>query len=72
MKATPTPFFPSNLRPTSPSRWGGWCGIPIDHVVGSAHWRAREARLGPHLGSDHRPPLAKLMLAASAEGKCLP
>lgn len=62
----------SNLRPTWPSRWGGWFGIPIDHVVGSAHWRVSEARLGPHLGSDHRPLLAKLTLAESAEGKCVP
>ena len=64
----------SNLRPTWPSRWRGWFGIPIDHVVGSAHWRVRDARLGPHLGSDHRPLLATLTLAESesAEGTCLP
>jgi endonuclease/exonuclease/phosphatase (EEP) superfamily protein YafD len=62
----------SNLRPTWPSRWGGWFGIPIDHVVGSAHWRVREARPGPHLGSDHRPLLARLALAETAAERCLP
>jgi endonuclease/exonuclease/phosphatase (EEP) superfamily protein YafD len=61
-----------NLRPTWPSRWGGWFGIPIDHVVGSAHWRVREARPGPHLGSDHRPLLARLALAETAAERCLP
>jgi endonuclease/exonuclease/phosphatase (EEP) superfamily protein YafD len=59
----------STLRPTWPSRWHGWFGIPIDHVAGSAHWRVREARLGPHLGSDHRPLLAELTLAESVDGK---
>jgi endonuclease/exonuclease/phosphatase (EEP) superfamily protein YafD len=60
----------SGLQPTWPSRWGGWFGIPIDHVVGSGHWRVLEARIGSELGSDHRPLLARLALGESTEGRC--
>ena len=62
----------SDLRPTWPSRWGGWFGIPIDHVVASGHWRVLQAGLGPDLGSDHRPLLARLALDDPHAGRCPP
>ncbi len=33
----------------------GHIGIPIDHVLASAHWRRGESLRGPAIGSDHRP-----------------
>jgi endonuclease/exonuclease/phosphatase (EEP) superfamily protein YafD len=62
----------TDLRPTWPSKWRGWFGIPIDHVVGSGQWRVLETRTGPELGSDHRPLRVRLALAEPAEGRCLP
>jgi endonuclease/exonuclease/phosphatase (EEP) superfamily protein YafD len=39
-----------------------WLGIRIDHCLASAHWRVLDARVGPHLGSDHRPIIVELAL----------
>ena len=36
-------------------RWG----IRIDHVLASEDWRVVEARVGPDLGGDHRPVIAR-------------
>jgi endonuclease/exonuclease/phosphatase (EEP) superfamily protein YafD len=45
----------TSLTPTWPS-WGrGVFGIPIDHVLASAHWRRGESSRGPDIGSDHYP-----------------
>lgn len=60
------------LQPTWPSEWGGRFGIPIDHVVGSGHWRVVDAHVGPHLGSDHRPLVARLAVAEPTWRRCLP
>lgn len=47
----------TGLRPT----WGNrYFGIPIDHVLGSAHWRRGDTERGPDIGSDHRPVRASL------------
>lgn len=48
----------SGLMPT----WGGPLGIPIDHVVASAHWQVVSQSRGPNLGSDHLPVLVDLRL----------
>ncbi|MBD9484295.1 endonuclease/exonuclease/phosphatase family protein [Pseudomonas sp. PDM14] len=48
----------SGLMPT----WGGPLGIPIDHVVASAHWQVVRQSRGPSLGSDHLPVLVDLRL----------
>jgi endonuclease/exonuclease/phosphatase (EEP) superfamily protein YafD len=61
-----------SLRPTWPSLGGGWIGIPIDHVLASRHWRVRDAGLGPGLGSDHRPLLARLVLDGAGRRGCTP
>ncbi|MBP6751032.1 MAG: endonuclease/exonuclease/phosphatase family protein, partial [Xanthomonadaceae bacterium] len=47
----------TGLRPTWSSRY---VGIPIDHVLGSAHWRRGDSERGPDIGSDHRPVRATL------------
>ncbi len=53
----------TSLAPTWP-RWGrGVFGIPIDHVLASAHWRRGESSRGPDIGSDHYPVRAALYWA---------
>lgn len=50
------------LDPTWPSQILA-LGIRIDHCFVSPHWRALDARVGPTVGSDHRPMLVELQLA---------
>lgn len=38
-----------------------WYGARIDHILFTAPWVCRAARVGPPLGSDHHPMLAKLV-----------
>lgn len=41
----------------------GWLlRIPIDHCLHTRHWRTVQRRLGPALGSDHRPLLVELQM----------
>jgi endonuclease/exonuclease/phosphatase (EEP) superfamily protein YafD len=47
----------TGTRPTWPGRH---VGIPIDHVLASAHWRRGETARGPDIGSDHLPVRATL------------
>ncbi len=35
-----------------------WHGIRIDHVLASQHWTVKSCRVGPSVGSDHRPVIA--------------
>ncbi|MEM8865009.1 MAG: endonuclease/exonuclease/phosphatase family protein [Planctomycetota bacterium] len=40
--------------------WAGrfkWLGLPIDHVLYSSDLQVLDRRVGPHVGSDHRPVL---------------
>jgi endonuclease/exonuclease/phosphatase (EEP) superfamily protein YafD len=37
--------------------------LPLDHVLVSREWQVAARRVGPHLGSDHRPVIADLRLA---------
>lgn len=39
-----------------------WAGIPIDHVLASPHWSLLATRVGPDIGSDHRPVISRLAL----------
>lgn len=41
-------------------------GLPIDHIRISDSFNLIEYRVGPHIGSDHRPLIAKLHLRGSA------
>ncbi|MBD9416336.1 endonuclease/exonuclease/phosphatase family protein [Pseudomonas sp. PDM16] len=56
----------SGLGPTWPSAGLGLIGIPIDHVLASAHWRLLSSERGPNLGSDHLPILARVELVDGA------
>jgi endonuclease/exonuclease/phosphatase (EEP) superfamily protein YafD len=42
--------------------WLPYLGIPIDHVVVSPTIRTTDRRIGPRVGSDHRPVIADLMI----------
>lgn len=46
--------------PTWPARFPV---LPIDHVIGSRHWQHVDRSVGPYIGSDHRPVVARLQLA---------
>jgi endonuclease/exonuclease/phosphatase (EEP) superfamily protein YafD len=50
-------FRATGSAPTWPRRH---VGIPIDHVLASAHWRRGETARGPDIGSDHLPVRATL------------
>ena len=54
------------LDPTWPSQIIA-LGIRIDHCFASPHWRTLDARVGPSVGSDHRPMLVELQLASAGE-----
>jgi endonuclease/exonuclease/phosphatase (EEP) superfamily protein YafD len=41
--------------------------LPLDHVLLSREWIVESRQVGPHLGSDHRPVLAELMVVKSSE-----
>lgn len=42
--------------------YGGKTAVRIDHVLINRDWRCRSCRIGPDVGSPHRPVLADLML----------
>ena len=50
-----------------PSRWSGVLAVPIDHVLHGAAWRVRSHRIGPDIGSDHRPLIVELVRATAGE-----
>ncbi len=52
----------TDLLPTWPIAGLGWLGIPIDHVLVSAHWQVVEQSKGPDIGSDHLPVVAEFEL----------
>lgn len=52
--------------PAFPGTWHAglhWVGIPIDHVMASSHWTLLSSRVGPDIGSDHRPVISVLALS---------
>lgn len=53
------------LDPTWPSQLL-IVGIRIDHCFASPHWRVLDARVGPSVGSDHRPIVIDMALDAQA------
>ena len=42
------------------SKFTRWFGIRIDHILAGPGWRSRRCRVGPAVGSDHRPVIADL------------
>ncbi len=46
------------------TKYNGWIRVRIDHVLADDGWHVREARTGRGLGSDHRPLVVDLVLAA--------
>lgn len=52
----------TTLAPTWPDGPLLALGLPIDHVLASPDWTRVEAAVGPSIGSDHRPVLARLAL----------
>ena len=42
------------------SKFTRWFGIRIDHILAGPGWRSRRCRVGPDVGSDHRPVVADL------------
>lgn len=48
-----------------PSSWSVVFAVPIDHVLHGAGWRTRSHRLGPDIGSDHRPLIVELVRATA-------
>jgi endonuclease/exonuclease/phosphatase (EEP) superfamily protein YafD len=59
-------FRATGSAPTWPRRH---VGIPIDHVLASAHWRRGETARGPDIGSDHLPVRATLHRTANRAGQ---
>lgn len=55
----------SGLTPTWPAALQGVIGIPIDQVLVSRHWAVVTSEVGPNLGSDHLPVLARLALRSA-------
>lgn len=53
--------FRLSFRPDLFHTGHGWPLLPIDHVLLPEGWRAAAIRLGPDLGSDHRPVVADLV-----------
>ncbi|MCG8468870.1 MAG: endonuclease/exonuclease/phosphatase family protein [Gemmatimonadetes bacterium] len=42
------------------TRYNGWIRVRIDHILTGDGWRTVSSRVGPDLGSDHRPMIAEL------------
>lgn len=51
-----------------PNRWLPFLAVPIDHVLHAAAWRVRSHRVGPDIGSDHRPVIVELARASAGSG----
>lgn len=57
----------TGLTPTWPAIGQGFLGIPIDHVLVTAHWSVLERQIGPNIGSDHLPVMVKILLRDDPE-----
>jgi endonuclease/exonuclease/phosphatase (EEP) superfamily protein YafD len=52
----------TGLSPTWPNAWGWFSMLPLDHILVTPGFEVVDDSLGPDLGSDHRPVLARLVL----------
>lgn len=58
VRESPLRHAPGFWRPTWTDRVPLWMGIPIDHVLAATDCRVVDRRVGPDVGSDHRPVVA--------------
>lgn len=56
----------TRMAPTWPTPLRGLVGVAIDHVLVSPHFAVVEADRGPHIGSDHYPVRAALLLRVAS------
>jgi endonuclease/exonuclease/phosphatase (EEP) superfamily protein YafD len=58
VRESPLRHAPGFWRPTWTAYVPHWMGIPIDHVLAASDCRVVDRRVGPDIGSDHRPVVA--------------
>ncbi|MBM3620508.1 MAG: endonuclease/exonuclease/phosphatase family protein [Alphaproteobacteria bacterium] len=58
VRESPLRHAPGFWRPTWTAYAPNWMGIPIDHVLAATDCRVIDRRVGPDIGSDHRPVIA--------------
>lgn len=58
VRESPLRHAPGFWRPTWAAYVPHWMGIPIDHVLAATDCHVVDRRVGPDIGSDHRPVLA--------------
>ncbi|MBX3498694.1 MAG: endonuclease/exonuclease/phosphatase family protein [Alphaproteobacteria bacterium] len=58
VRESPLRHAPGFWRPTWTAYVPLWMGIPLDHVLAAGECRVVARRIGPDIGSDHRPVLA--------------
>ena len=58
VRESPLRHAPGFWRPTWSNHVPLWMGIPIDHVLAATDCRVVDRRVGPDIGSDHRPVVA--------------
>ena len=58
VRESPLRHAPGFWQPTWTAHVPVWLGIPIDHVLAATDCRVVDRRVGPDIGSDHRPVVA--------------
>lgn len=58
VRESPLRHAPGFWQPTWTAYVPHWMGIPIDHVLAATDCRVVDRRVGPDIGSDHRPVVA--------------
>ncbi len=60
VRDSPLRHAPGFWRPTWTTWVPHWMGLPIDHVLAAGDCRVVDRRVGPDIGSDHRPVVATI------------
>ena len=60
VRDSPLRHAPGFWRPTWTAWVPHWMGLPIDHVLAASDCRVVDRRVGPDIGSDHRPVVATI------------
>jgi len=53
----------NSAEPSWPNAWAWLSVLPLDHVLASPGWQVVSSRMGPDLGSDHRPVVVRLAVS---------